>query len=93
MYEEKSLGVFRDGDESLHEEEISLSGNRATVWSRYLAMHARKQLSFGEHFLYSSLNTCLLWSGYSDMWWLGLALFLVCIIEVSGIRTYQHGFL
>ena len=48
MYEERSLGVFHDGDESIKEENLNLSGNRATVWSRYLAMHMRKQLSFGE---------------------------------------------
>ena len=45
VYEEKSLGVFHDDDES--EEAFNPSGNRATVWGRYLAMHARKQLSFG----------------------------------------------
>ncbi|RPD57724.1 hypothetical protein L226DRAFT_512491 [Lentinus tigrinus ALCF2SS1-7] len=65
VYEEKSLGVFMDDDES-EEEVFNTSGNRATVWGRYLAMHARKQLSF-------------------DMWWLGLALFLVCIIEKDGL--------
>ncbi|KAI0359598.1 TrkH-domain-containing protein [Trametes cingulata] len=68
VYEEKSLGVFADDDDALSEEEeaFNASGNRATVWGRYLAMHARKQLSF-------------------DMWWLGLALFIVCIIERSGL--------
>ncbi|KAI0753123.1 cation transport protein-domain-containing protein [Daedaleopsis nitida] len=65
VYEEKSLGVFTD-EEDEEEEAFSLSGNRATVWGRYLAMHARKQLSF-------------------DMWWLGVALFLVCIIERDGL--------
>ncbi|KAL4252407.1 Potassium transport protein [Abortiporus biennis] len=70
VYEEKSLGVFHQDDESLREEDISLNGNRATVWSRYLAMHMRKQLSF-------------------DMWWLGLALFLVCIIERDGLEDTE----
>ncbi|THV06206.1 hypothetical protein K435DRAFT_773402 [Dendrothele bispora CBS 962.96] len=60
VYEEQSLGVFRDDDED--EDNFEATGSRVTVWSRYLALHARKQLSF-------------------DMWWLGLALFLVCIIE------------
>ena len=64
VYEEKSLGVFEDDDTSFDEEGFTPTGSRATIWSRYLAMHMRKQLSF-------------------DMWWLGLALFLVCIIEVS----------
>lgn len=47
VYEEKSLGVF-DDDESVDEEYFNPTGNRVTVWSRYLAMHMRKQLSFGE---------------------------------------------
>ncbi|KAK7472408.1 hypothetical protein VKT23_000522 [Stygiomarasmius scandens] len=63
VYEEQSLGVFREDDEDdENESKFEASGNRITVWSRYLALHARKQLSF-------------------DMWWLGLALFFVCIIE------------
>ncbi|KAH9942175.1 cation transport protein-domain-containing protein [Epithele typhae] len=65
VYEEKSLGVFND-EGSLEEESFNPSGSRAAVWGRYLAMHARRQLSF-------------------DMWWLGLALFLVCIIEKDGL--------
>ncbi|KAI0079232.1 hypothetical protein K474DRAFT_1659278 [Panus rudis PR-1116 ss-1] len=67
VYEEKSLGIFDDDESSIDEDEFNVNGgNRATVWSRYLAMHMRKQLSF-------------------DMWWLGLALFLLCIIERPGI--------
>ncbi|TBU40177.1 cation transport protein-domain-containing protein [Dichomitus squalens] len=66
VYEEKSLGIFNDDDDD-SEAGFNPTGNRATVWGRYLAMHARKQLSF-------------------DMWWLGLALFLVCIIEKDGLE-------
>ncbi|KAI0343670.1 hypothetical protein BDW22DRAFT_1356171 [Trametopsis cervina] len=66
VYEEKSLGVFEEDDDTIPEEEFTTPGNRATIWSRYLAMHMRRQLSF-------------------DMWWLGLALFLVCIIEKDNI--------
>ncbi|KAK0195856.1 cation transport protein-domain-containing protein [Armillaria mellea] len=62
VYEEQSLGVYRETKESEGESAFEPTGPRVTVWSRYLAMHARKQLAF-------------------DMWWLGLALFLVCIIE------------
>ncbi|KAI0645210.1 cation transport protein-domain-containing protein [Trametes meyenii] len=67
VYEERSLGVFANDEDLMPEEDFSISGNRATVWGRYLAMHARKQLSF-------------------DMWWLGVALFLVCIIERDGLE-------
>ncbi|KAH9889441.1 TrkH-domain-containing protein [Cubamyces lactineus] len=67
VYEEKSLGVFASEEDLSTEEAFNASGNRATVWGRYLAMHARKQLSF-------------------DMWWLGVALFLVCIIEKDGLE-------
>ena len=45
VYEEKSLGIFYEEDRS--EEAFNPVGNRATVWGRYLAKHARKQLSFG----------------------------------------------
>ncbi|KAJ3972950.1 cation transport protein-domain-containing protein [Lentinula raphanica] len=62
VYEEQSLGVYRSSMEDLGDPDFQATGPRMTVWSKYLAMHARKQLSF-------------------DMWWLGLALFLVCIIE------------
>ncbi|OJT05481.1 Low-affinity potassium transport protein [Trametes pubescens] len=67
VYEEKSLGVFPSEEELSPEDAFNDTGNRATVWGRYLAMHARKQLSF-------------------DMWWLGTALFLVCIIEKNGLE-------
>ncbi|KAJ7503005.1 cation transport protein-domain-containing protein [Mycena galericulata] len=67
VYEEQSLGVFRD--EPDEEDNFQPTGeNRITVWSRYLAMHARRQLAF-------------------DMWWLGLAIFLVCIIERHNIDS------
>lgn len=51
VYEEKSLGVFPSEEELSPEDAFSHTGNRATVWGRYLAMHARKQLSFGKQYL------------------------------------------
>ncbi|TFK44919.1 cation transport protein-domain-containing protein [Crucibulum laeve] len=66
VYEEQSLGVFPDEDPDPDSQTVPQGQSRMTIWSRYLAMHARKQLAF-------------------DMWWLGLALFLVCIIERSHI--------
>jgi hypothetical protein len=84
VYEEKSLGIYKDDisiDDS-EEENFSLSGNRMSIWGNYLAMHARRQLAFGtrspphDHD-HDEAHHCRL-----DMWWLGLALFLVCIIEV-----------
>jgi len=62
VYEEKSLGIYKDDISIDEEENFSFSGNRMTIWGNYLSMHARRQLAF-------------------DMWWLGLALFLICIIE------------
>lgn len=47
VYEEQSLGVFKDAEEDDDEDEFESAGPRVTVWSRYLAMHARKQLAFG----------------------------------------------
>jgi hypothetical protein len=79
VYEERSLGVYKD-HASIDEEKISSSGNGVTIWGNYLAMHARRQLAFGtrpphdhDHEVYHRRL---------DMWWLGLALFLICIIEV-----------
>ncbi|EGO00821.1 hypothetical protein SERLA73DRAFT_105229 [Serpula lacrymans var. lacrymans S7.3] len=71
VYEEQSLGIYRDDDESEEEQTFPAQGPRMTVWSRYLAMHARKQLAF-------------------DMWWLALALFLVCIIERGNLNDSKQ---
>lgn len=46
VYEENSLGIFEDDVESV-DENFKPVGSTARVWSRYLAMHMRKQLSFG----------------------------------------------
>jgi hypothetical protein len=47
VYEERSLGIYKD-DTSINEEEIfRFSGNRVTIWGNYLTMHARRQLAFG----------------------------------------------
>ncbi|KAF7351098.1 Potassium transport protein [Mycena sanguinolenta] len=70
VYEEQSLGVFRAAGPEPEDEEDNFKPtgeSRAMVWSRYLAMHARRQLAF-------------------DMWWLGLAVFLVCIIEKNPLN-------
>lgn len=47
VYEERSLGVFEDEDQT-PEDEPSPTGPRVAVWGRYLAWHARKQLAFGQ---------------------------------------------
>ncbi|THH33045.1 hypothetical protein EUX98_g1121 [Antrodiella citrinella] len=44
VYEENSLGVYHNPEDD--ESEFNPVGSRYTVWSRYLAMHMRKQLSF-----------------------------------------------
>ncbi|KAG1782036.1 cation transport protein-domain-containing protein [Suillus placidus] len=70
VYEEQSLGIYKDDDHSEDENAFSTTGPRMTVWSRYLAMHARRQLAF-------------------DMWWLCLALVLVCIIERGNLDNTE----
>lgn len=56
VYEEKSLGIFdAHEEESDGESEFQASGPRMTVWSRYLAMHARKQLAFDMWWLAGAL--------------------------------------
>jgi hypothetical protein len=47
VYEEQSLGVFYDKPEDHVDDEFKPVGPRSIVWGRYLASHARKQLSFG----------------------------------------------
>ncbi|KAG2132282.1 cation transport protein-domain-containing protein [Suillus bovinus] len=69
VYEEQSLGIYKDDDSEV-ENAFSTTGPRMTVWSRYLAMHARRQLAF-------------------DMWWLCLALVLVCIIERGNLENTE----
>ncbi|KAF8552943.1 TrkH-domain-containing protein [Imleria badia] len=69
VYEEQSLGIFHLEDQlSAAEQAFRTNGSRMAMWGRYLAMHARYQLSF-------------------DMWWLALALFLVCIIERDNLTN------
>ncbi|KAG1846591.1 cation transport protein-domain-containing protein [Suillus subalutaceus] len=65
----QSLGIY-DDDDSKDENAFSTAGPRMTVWSRYLAMHARRQLAF-------------------DMWWLCLALVLICIIERGNLDNTE----
>ncbi|KAL5504732.1 hypothetical protein ACEPAH_7395 [Sanghuangporus vaninii] len=70
VYEEKSLGVFEDEEEE-DEAEPNVEGTKPASVGRYLAWHARRQLSF-------------------DMWWLGLVLVLLCIIERGKIRDSDN---
>jgi hypothetical protein len=55
VYEEQSLGVF-DEDEVEDDDDFQPTGPRVMVWSRYLAMHARKQLAFGSFFVVSVIS-------------------------------------
>ena len=77
VYEERSLGIFLEDD--LDENEFKAVGSRVTIWSKYLALHARKQLTFGK---VKFTAYCRELIAAIDMWWLALALFLICIIEV-----------
>jgi len=82
VYEEKSLGVFADEDDNLEEKFQPFGPSRINVWSRYLAMHIRRQLAFGMVVpVCSDMDRqprCSI-----DMWWLAIAVFLICIIEVN----------
>jgi potassium uptake Trk family protein len=64
VYEERSLGVYKDDETSTIAEPFT---GGARVWGTYLAAHAKRQLAF-------------------DLWWLGLALWLLCIIERHAIQ-------
>ena len=87
VYEERSLGIF-EGEDSRMEDDPSAEGSRAVVWGRYVAWHARQQLAFGMPI--ATLCTAVLLNHAEDMWWLGLALFLVCIIERDKIQDENN---
>lgn len=81
VYEEQSLGIFHSDDQlSAAERAFETNGSRMAMWGRYLAMHARHQLSFGASLFI--LPVVFLRISVEDMWWLALALVLICIIEV-----------
>ncbi|KAG8896927.1 low affinity potassium transporter, partial [Tulasnella sp. 408] len=48
VYEEQSLGIFETEPKDEEDFEPELRESRGKLWGRYLAMHARRQLSFGE---------------------------------------------
>ena len=75
VYEEQSLGIYPEDED----DDMSSSG-RTGIWGHYLKTHARRQLSFGKISTHPDIKISYL---FSDMWWLGSALFLVCIIEVG----------
>ncbi|EMD39626.1 hypothetical protein CERSUDRAFT_111935 [Gelatoporia subvermispora B] len=70
VYEEKSLGIWHQGQDD-QEEESPVGESRVAIWGKYLMRHVRIQLSF-------------------DMWWLGLSLFLLCIVERDGLTNTQN---
>ncbi|KAF9560954.1 hypothetical protein CPC08DRAFT_750168 [Agrocybe pediades] len=55
VYEEQSLGVFHADPDPNDEQSFEASGPRMNVWSRYLTMHARRQLAFDMWWLALSL--------------------------------------
>jgi Trk-type K+ transport system membrane component len=91
VYEERSLGVFaeetgNDSDDSSILSQERRFGHRegesrSKVWGEYLLWHAKSVfLPQWEAFqLKYSFRQQLAF----DMWWLGLALWLICIIERS----------
>ncbi|KAG8732556.1 low affinity potassium transporter [Ceratobasidium sp. 423] len=85
VYEEQSLGVYLD-DERRDEEEPSRPSD-VHAWGSYLAWHARRQLSFGAPIARPRAQITSLLTDLLDMWWLAVALWLVCIIERSKIMN------
>jgi hypothetical protein len=80
VYEERSLGIYGPSIENEIEPNASPEESRTAVWGKYLGWHLRKQLAFGEQL---HLKPFRLIQVFIDMWWLALALFLICIIEVT----------
>ena len=89
VYEEKSLGVY---EESMDDDELNddahwdrHSVSRVAIWGKYLARHARRQLSFGESRTPARSHRRRRFANrapFADMWWLAISLFLLCIVEV-----------
>ena len=69
MYEERSLGIYKDDTPiEIDEEGLRLSGSRMTVWGNYLSMHARKQLAFGTRPSHDKLLALVIWRRYVVAW-------------------------
>jgi hypothetical protein len=96
VYEEKSLGIFGDdgGNDSensslLSDEEkfIHRPGeSRSKIWGEYLLWHARLLIVPISLALLGSLIDYRQQLAF-DMWWLALALWLICIIERSPLSN------
>ena len=78
------MGVYGPDEESELEPSATLEESPTAVWGRYLGWHVRKQLAFGK--LISDEAMSVAHFVFLDMWWLALALFLICIIEVITFR-------
>ena len=93
VYEERSLGVYEDDADALDDELNddarwnAPAESRVAIWGKYLARHARRQLSFGEIYETAKDSECEMFNAFgdTDMWWLAVSLFLLCIVEVSAI--------
>ena len=86
VYEERSLGIFEDEHDNIENEaDYPATDSRVAVWGRYLSRHTRRQLAFGAlsgHQFFALLIDMLF---FTDLWWLALALFLICIVEVRAL--------
>lgn len=86
VYEERSLGIFEaENDDIENEADYPATDSRVAIWGRYLGRHTRRQLAFGAlsiRQLFAPSPPKIDAHLSTDMWWLALALFLICIAEV-----------
>jgi Trk-type K+ transport system membrane component len=89
VYEERALGILEDDENDATENEAdeSETDSRVSIWGRYLGRHLRRQLSYGTRTLTFQLAYVYKTMAVTDMWWLALALFLICIAE---LRYLSH---
>jgi Trk-type K+ transport system membrane component len=90
VYEEKSLGIFNEdgGNDSENSSLLSdeerfqhrLGQSRSKVWGEYLLWHAKLLIVLLYLASLSSFIDCRQQLAF-DMWWLALALWLICVIE------------
>jgi hypothetical protein len=86
VYEEQSLGIFHPE----HPDTLKLDDPHSLqsgLRGSYLSLHARQQLAFGRSLVCVLILGMLSEESMPDMWWLGAALWLICIIEVRLMRA------
>lgn len=89
VYEERSLGVFNDDDDSEAGEDMERqAGSRVVGWSKYIAFHARRQLAFDIWWLGKMFFLSLVLLAYS---FLASCLYFNASLHFSPLQVWRSG--